>query len=381
MAPAFSANFHLANNSDVALVYDSADVIHGDWSPNMPPARIGPGETKNIQAESTGAGAAGVVYYRVEVALTFLPRVYSGYVRIDWNIPAISTNTFPTPSPGYKMVTNPGPPSQLQEDNAEIYFDFNDASSTGDGIPDDWKINGVWLDPLDGGAKQFFDLPAMGATVAMPDIFVQLDHMAVSGAGGHSHALSAKFIKMVVDAFKNSKYKSKNGSTGINLHIDSGSSSIMNFATSATWDTLSKARELTEIANLGTGDVSTDGKLNCTKYNWTAFDQIKNEAGGFRSTGRASVFRFAIAAHQIITTNNSGVARQIPGSDFIVSLGSYTGTRAPADPDTFAAFTFMHELGHCLGLMHGGGDDVNNKVWAAYRYPTIYIFLLTVNYN
>jgi hypothetical protein len=51
---------------------------------------------------------------------------------------------------------------------------------------------------------------------------------------------------------------------------------------------------------------------------------------------------------------SSGISRGIPGSDFIVSLGGITDLG-------WQAGTFLHELGHNLGLHHGGPDDTNNK--------------------
>jgi hypothetical protein len=206
--------------------------------------------------------------------------------------------------------------------------------------------NGVTIDPGDGSGPQFIDLPSMGATVNKPDIFVQLDWMADST---HSHALSAAAIQTVVTAFAKSPYKSRTGSVGINLHVDAGPTSIMNFATNQTWGALSRARQLTEVTNLGAGGLNN--------YSWTAFDAIKNAVGGFKSTGRAAIFRYAISAHLISNLTNSGIARTTPGSDFIVSLAAFSLT-----PTTLQqALTFMHELGHNLGLKHGGGDGVNNK--------------------
>jgi hypothetical protein len=187
----------------------------------------------------------------------------------------------------------------------------------------------------------------MGATVNKPDIFIQLDWMA---DGTHSHALSAAAIKTVVTAFANAPYKSPTGSIGINLHVDAGPNSIMNFATNQTWGALSRARQLPEVTNLGTGGVNN--------YSWVAFDAIKNAFGGFKSTGRIAIFHYVISAHGISTLGNSGIARTIPGSDFIISLASCC-TTTPTDSQQ--AGTLMHELGHNLGLQHGGGDGVNNK--------------------
>jgi hypothetical protein len=53
----------------------------------------------------------------------------------------------------------------------------------------------------------------------------------------------------------------------------------------------------------------------------------------------------------------SGIA-EISGNDFIISLGNPTQDIAIAPQLFRVAGTFMHELGHNLGLHHGGGIDV-----------------------
>ena len=47
----------------------------------------------------------------------------------------------------------------------------------------------------------------------------------------------------------------------------------------------------------------------------------------------------------------SGLSRDSPASDFVVSLGSFTGGIGSTGEQ---AGTIMHELGHNLGLTHGG---------------------------
>src|SRR5205823_1514384 len=116
----------------------------------------------------------------------------------------------------------------------------------GDGLLDEWETNGVWIDG--GAGPQFIDLPAMGADPKKPDIFLHIDWMQDDT---HSHALSAAAIKKVVDAFANAPYVSPTGSRGINLHVDQGPTSILNFTTNTTWGTLSRARALTHVDNLG----------------------------------------------------------------------------------------------------------------------------------
>jgi hypothetical protein len=340
-----SVTVNFVNNSDVALIRDSGSLSHGIWTV-QPPGRIEVGTTVSWESESSGVltGTEGEVTYKIETG----PGQTDGSAHFHWDDPFVGSNSYDEAVPvGYKSDRSGG-----DGDNATVNWTFDCSSATCDGIPDDWKINGVTIDPGDGSGPQFINLPAMGATVNKPDIFVQLDFMA---DGTHSHALTPAAIKTVVTAFANSPFKSRTGSIAINLHVDAGPNSIMNFATNQTWGALSRARQLPEVTNLGTA--TFDSKGNLTSYNWTAFDAIKNALGGFKSTGRTAIFRYAISAHQISTASNSGVARAIPGSDFIVSLAKI-GLPPTTNQE---AGTFMHELGHNLGLQHGGGDGVNNK--------------------
>lgn len=99
------------------------------------------------------------------------------------------------------------------------------------------------------------------------------------------------------------------------------------------------------------------------------FDDIKADWFG-QASERASVNEEPIlnakrfAFHYVEWINGiaglgstSGVA-ELPGNDFIVSLGRWDVTGGTPDQQ---AGTFMHEMGHNLGLHHGGGDDINCK--------------------
>ncbi|MFC9325040.1 OmpL47-type beta-barrel domain-containing protein [Kitasatospora sp. NPDC057015] len=327
------------NNSDRDLIGLSVTVPHGCVTPFVP-GRIDAGTTGQWTAAACDdpAGTEGTVVYQIagESAATT--------VRVGWNVPIVAPNTYTeAASTGYVVSHSGGDGA-----GAAVRFTFDCNSTTCDGIPDDWKRNGVTITPGDGSPAKFIDLPKMGADVNKPDIFVQLDWMADTT---HSHALDPAAIRRVVDAFANSPFNRHSPTTGINLHVDAGPNSILNFATNTTWGDLSRAKSQTEVANLGTADANK-------MYQWTAFNALKAATGGFVSTGRSSIFHYAVSAHNLEAgSTSSGISAGAPASDFIVSLGSFANSVGTVNQQ---AGTFMHELGHNLGLLHGGNASTPN---------------------
>jgi hypothetical protein len=87
---------------------------------------------------------------------------------------------------------------------------------------------------------------------------------------------------------------------------------------------------------------------------WTDFFAIK--AANF-DPNRTAVYHYMLWANRYNGGTSSGLA-QLPGTDFIVSLGSW-GNGGGTDPQKIG--TFIHELGHNLNLTHGGSDHNNYK--------------------
>ena len=111
-------------------------------------------------------------------------------------------------------------------------------------------------------------------------------------------------------------------------------------------------------ANLG---VDTSG---CSSYDWSEFQAIKD--ANF-NPDRTPIFHYMIWADYLSPClgSTSGVSRNANdpyfangATDFIVALGGWSGG---GGTDYEKIGTFMHELGHNLGLKHGGEDHVNTS--------------------
>ncbi|MBN9418410.1 hypothetical protein ABS71_13525 [bacterium SCN 62-11] len=210
--------------------------------------------------------------------------------------------------------------------------------SDGDGLPDDWETRGVTV----GGV--FLDLPAMGADPLHKDLFVQVDYMVGSD---HTHQPKTESLKQIVDCFAFAPVSNPDGRYGINIHIDAGPDTIM--SGTKTWDSLSRAKELPHVDFFGA----------VTSQGWPDFASVDQVKATNLPPERLGVFRYCLYIHQITGQGGtSGYARNIPSDDFIVSLGAWSAKEGTVVQQSG---TFVHELGHTLGLRHGGPNHVHRK--------------------
>jgi hypothetical protein len=94
------------------------------------------------------------------------------------------------------------------------------------------------------------------------------------------------------------------------------------------------------------------GSFVVNRYQWAPFDAIKS--ANFAAE-REEIFHYALFVHDIKRGSPFfGASKCTPGRDLLVGTGTHT------DP-IIVGGTFLHELGHNLGLKHGGKDDVNWK--------------------
>jgi hypothetical protein len=142
-------------------------------------------------------------------------------------------------------------------------------------------------------------------------------------------------IDIVAGAFANAPLRNPDGSTGITLHVDAGG--------------LLGGSAIPHQENMSFGGGSPQ-----------SFYQAKACHFDF---ARAPAFHYTIFAHDWDEcASYGGVSDSFQTNDFIITTGSWIDESGrPGGRVDALADIFFHELGHNLGLHHGGADDVNYK--------------------
>ncbi|MBZ5659992.1 MAG: hypothetical protein LAO08_06245 [Acidobacteriia bacterium] len=267
-------------------------------------------------------------------------------------------------------------------------------NSDGDGILDSWKTNtGGLTDP---NGNPLPPLAYMGAKPGQEDIFIQMDWM--NGADGHLHIPKLGALDMVAKAFI---------AHGIHLHFDVGSNYQTGTASPDEIVPAAYAKGGTPISETPPLVCTPSQTVTCSYsepyavLGWKkGFLAVKNgfpvlKFAPIFSHTRKDIFHEILMAHAMAgpfdangkpTTTDpssvSGVADR-PGGDVMITLGLWNADDPPGcDPTTTCvnqtgtvleqAGTIMHELGHNLGLSHGGVYRVPNCMA---DYPSVMNYL------
>ena len=217
------------------------------------------------------------------------------------------------------------------------------SDADGDGILDTWETQGWGIDSNHDG-KIDLDLWALGARPDHKDVFVEIDAM-------RTYAPPDSALRMVQAAFAAAPaalVHNPDGLAGVALHYTLDDTTI----------------DIQPLPDWGTN-------LAALKQQWfgTATQRGDPNAKNILAAKRL-VYRYGLWARTFIDSHgdstSSGVAELTGGKggdDFLVTLGSTPPTQGwyhTSDPRDHAG-TFMHELGHTLGLQHGGADSILYK--------------------
>lgn len=200
-----------------------------------------------------------------------------------------------------------------------------DADDDDDGIPDSREAN-------------------LGGDPCHKDIFVECDYMELdlngngkaTDPGEHSHKLKPAAVEIIIAMFAAAPVSNPDGRTGITLHLDQG---LLN-------------------GSLGKGNAIPEQQF----LDFTSRKEQKNffdiKAGNFDFASRAPYFHYCILAHNSGEEFGSASGQaEVDGNDLVVTLGSWPDENGnPLGTVKDQAGTFLHELGHNLGLDHGGGE-------------------------
>ncbi len=195
-----------------------------------------------------------------------------------------------------------------------------DPDTDGDGLSDADEVFGT----LDG-----LDLPALGASPLRRDIFIECDWFAGEFEGVfRDFRPRALAVQRLVQAFADAPVRNPyDAPDGIRVHLDYGQGGLFSGGN-----------------QLPGAPVFILFPEDFRVYKQAYFDPR-----------RLGYFHYAVFANRFNSATNraSGVA-EIVGDDFMVTMVDYLSSYNQSQ-------TIMHELGHNLGLRHGGFENRNWK--------------------
>jgi hypothetical protein len=206
-----------------------------------------------------------------------------------------------------------------------------------DGLCDNWERDGIDADADGDVDLKLYDAnrdgtisPIEAADPNVKDIYVEIDHMDgltpdLAALNGVTRAFAAAPERIRLHYRVDERIPHADDVIFGPCHPDCGDAPTF--------------EELKDEHFGTTGEraaANADAILNAKRFVFHYVEWIDDMAGGDGVSGRA----------------------ELPGNDVVVSLGRWDVRGGTVDQQ---AGTFMHELGHNLGLRHGGGDDINCK--------------------
>jgi hypothetical protein len=241
--------------------------------------------------------------------------------------------------------------------------------SDGDGFSDALETQGYVDMNANGVYDPGIDIPLPGADPKKPDVYLHYDY---TYAADHNHNPPAQAIQWIVDAF---------AAHGVNLHIDPQHNAICENAGDAGCITVGTGAHVVTLTAdpdpscAGTSAVShaqlraAIPYLNLIKpaYHYMIFGHYVGCPGDNPALcANCPTDPTNPACGNLVASKPSGEnlgMAEVIGDDCIVATQPYVDVGIPLSSVPLEAWSglTMHELGHNLGLLHGGADCFNNK--------------------
>ncbi len=228
--------------------------------------------------------------------------------------------------------------------------DGSTTDTDGDALLDCWETDGVDWDGDGIIDLQLYDVNGDGTIQASEDadpnhkdIYMEVDWMA-------QHQPNNASLNDVINSFANAPVSNPDGTQGIRLHIQTDEEAVAHNNSLAF-------EPCTGPAGAGIPDFDD---VKSTRFG-TAAERTDANSVNILNAKRFA-FHYTLFVHNLLGLGGTSGCAELPGNDFVVSLGSWTQVsgHGVGNRDEQAG-TFIHEFGHNLNLRHGGGDNINYK--------------------
>ena len=222
------------------------------------------------------------------------------------------------------------------------------ADNDGDGLCDNWETEGIDFDN-DGNIDLHLEAAPYGASRDRKDVFVEIDYMP-----GRMPDLGALLDVELVFGQPTS-----DDPRGIALHamVDEEVPQI-----DKVYFESDEPGDMNDFDDIKSG--SPRNSLPCDGYFGTRDERSDSDGNCTNRLGaKRFAFRYAIFGDRFRESPDSSGDSEYFGNDLIVTMGALDATSITQGGGLreVEAGTFMHELGHTLGLDHGGDDGINCK--------------------
>ncbi|MEM5512398.1 hypothetical protein WNY79_05790 [Pseudoalteromonas sp. AS84] len=310
------------NNTKLVLVGNANDQIRPYWYINGFAELLNSASTQTIDFVKFGNSTQEPVsasQWQGENAAQILPEQGASLKR---TLGATDTNQ--NTDWNYSVFNTPAGPN-------DITCSIDDDK---DGIPDCAEVEG----------STFAGLPLYewGARTSQKDIFIEIDYMDSSDVGITPHRTA---LEKIVSVFANKGYT---------VHFDVG-------------DLFDQNSDIApENFDLGGGNVVPFNSYTPFEYDLSSPNLFTYKME-YTDITRRPIFHYLLMAssgNEDGSISGSGIA-EISGNDLMVTMGGWGLTldtqTATNVTYNYQASTIFHELGHNLGLYHGGDEEVNFK--------------------